>query len=196
MRQLGLSMQMYADDNEGLYPVHTVNAFPGGSWPSSLLDYYKETKVLVCPSDINPVSNMSANSNADRAPRSFILNGYNDYFEAQGITLSGIDGKSVPESAIREPSETVLFGEKMGETMPAGYASIHFYMDFMELDPLTLEPNDFAEVDHDKHMKSANGLGGSNYAFSDGSTRYLKHWASITPVNLWGVTDTWRNSTF
>ena len=196
MRQLGLSMQMYADDNEGMYPIHTVNAFPGGSWPSSLLDYYKETKVLVCPSDLNPISNSGANSNADRAPRSFILNGYNDYFEAEGITLSGIDGKRVPESAIREPSETVLFGEKMGETMPSGYASIHFYMDFMEVDPLTLEPNDFAEVDHDKHMKSANGLGGSNYAFSDGSTRYLKHWASITPLNLWGVTDTWRNSTF
>jgi prepilin-type N-terminal cleavage/methylation domain-containing protein len=193
MRQLGLSMQMYADDNEGMFPIHTVNAYPGGSWPSSLLDYYKETKVLVCPSDLNPVSNSGANSNADRAPRSFILNGYNDYFEAQGITLSGIDGKRVPESAIREPSETVLFGEKMGGM--GTNASIHFYMDFMEIFPGTLESNDFSEVDHDKHMRGLNGQGGSNYAFSDGSTRYLKHWASVTPVNLWGVTDLWRNST-
>jgi prepilin-type N-terminal cleavage/methylation domain-containing protein len=195
LRQLGLSMQMYADDNEGMYPIHNVNTYAGGSWPNALLDYYKEAKVLVCPSDINPVSNMSANSNADRAPRSYILNGYNDYFEAQGISLSGINGKSVPESAIREPSETVLFGEKMGGP-ETNDTSIHFYMDFMEVDPLTLEPNDFAEVDHDKHMKSANSSGGSNYAFSDGSTRYLKHWASISPINLWGVTDTWRNSNF
>lgn len=195
MRQLGLSMQMYADDNESMFPIHTVNSYPGGSWPNSLLDYYRDAKVLVCSSDLNPVSNMSANSNADRAPRSYILNGYNDYFEAQGIALGGIDGKRMSESAIREPSETVLFGEKLGEKAP-GYASIHFYMDFMEVDPLSLEPNDFGEVDHDKHMKTGNGQGGSNYAFSDGSTRYLKHWASITPINLWGVTDQWRNSSF
>ena len=32
------------------------------------------------------------------------------------------------------------------------------------------------------------------HAFSDGSTRYLKHWASITPINLWGVTDQWRHA--
>ncbi len=194
LRQLGLSMQMYADDNDGMFPTHTINSYPGGSWPSSLLDYYRETKVLVCPSDPNPVSNMSANSNADRAPRSYIVNGYNDYFEAQGLPISAIDGKRVPESVIREPSETVLFGEKMGEPLP-GYASIHFYMDFLEPDTTGLEGNDFSELDHDKHMKGPGGRGGSNYAFSDGSTRYLKHWASITPINLWGVTERWRNET-
>src|SRR5829696_6256502 len=61
MRQLGLSMQMYADDNENMFPIHTLNSYPGGSWPNSLLDYYKDVKVLVCASDLNPVSNSSAN---------------------------------------------------------------------------------------------------------------------------------------
>jgi prepilin-type N-terminal cleavage/methylation domain-containing protein len=193
LRQLGLSMQMYADDNDGMFPVHTINSNPSGSWPNALLDYYKDLKVLVCPSDPNPVSNMSANSNADRAPRSYIVNGYNDYFDGLGIPIAGIDGKRMPESAIREPSETILFGEKMGER-PPGYASIHFYMDFLEPDTTGLEGNDFSELDHDKHMKSTGGRGGANYAFSDGSTRYLKHWASITPINLWGVTEHWRKT--
>src|SRR6187401_2984769 len=69
LRQLGLSMQMYADDQEGLQPPRTIN-LPGGSWPSTLRDYYKDLKVLACPSDLNPQSNGGANSNADRAPRS------------------------------------------------------------------------------------------------------------------------------
>src|SRR6185369_16882379 len=63
MRQLGLSMQMYADDNESLQPQRTIN-LPGGSWPSALSDYYKDVKLLACPSDLNPQSNSGANSNA------------------------------------------------------------------------------------------------------------------------------------
>ncbi|HEY0549606.1 MAG TPA: DUF1559 domain-containing protein [Verrucomicrobiae bacterium] len=196
VRQLGLSMHMYADDNEGMHPIHTVDAH-GGSWPTSLRDYYIDLKMLVCPSDLNPLSKSTALSNEDRAPRSYIINEYNDYFDAQGIPISAIEGTRLPESAIREPSETILFGEKMGDPRPAppGYASIHFYMDFLEPDTTSLEGNDFSELDHDKHMKGPSGSGGSNYAFSDGSTRYLKHWASITPVNLWGVTERWRNAT-
>jgi len=190
LRQLGLSMQMYTDDNEGLQPTRTING-PGGSWPASLRDYYKDLKILVCPSDLTPLSNSGANSNDDRAPRSYMLNGWNDYFdEVSPLTsISAIEGKRLPEAAIKNPADTVLFGEKNA-------TSIHFYMDFMEVDPATLAANDFSELDHDKHMKGQGGSGGANFAFADGSARYLKHWGSITPINLWGVTDKWRNSTF
>lgn len=186
LRQLGLSMQMYVDDHEGLQPQRTIN-LPGGSWPNALLDYYRDTKVLACPTDLNPQSNSGANSNADRAPRSFILNGWNDYFDAQGVAFANLEGTKMPESGIREPSETVLFGEKLAE-------SVHYYMDFMEIDPAELAGNDFNQLDHDKHMKGPGGAGGSDFAFADGSTRYLKHWKSIQPINLWGVMPTWRNA--
>jgi len=188
LRQLGLSMQMYEDDNDGHQPMRTIN-MAGGSWPSTLRDYYKDLRILACPSDLNPQSNSGANSNDDRAPRSYILNGWNDYFEAQGIPFASLEGKRMPENGIREPSETIMFGEKLD-------ASVHFYMDFMEVDPNTLTSNDFNELDHDKHMRSAPGSGGSNFAFADGSTRYYRYWGSVTPKNLWGVTDTWRNTTF
>ena len=186
LRQLGLSLQMSADDNDGLHPIHAVDTH-GGSWPTSLREYYTDLKVLTCPNDLNPLSKSNALSMDDRAPRSYIINGYNDYFDAQGIPISSIVGLRIPETAIREPGETVLFGEKNED-------SIHFYMDFLETDTAGLEGNDFSELDHDKHMQAAGNRGGSNYAFSDGSTRYLKHWASITPINLWGVTDQWRNA--
>ncbi|HTD65411.1 MAG TPA: prepilin-type N-terminal cleavage/methylation domain-containing protein [Candidatus Limnocylindria bacterium] len=187
LRQLGLSMQMYMDDNEGLQPQRTIN-LPGGSWPTALRDYYKDLKVLVCSSDLTPLGNSGANSNDDRAPRSYIINGWNDYFDAQGIAFGSLEGTKMPEAGIKNTSETIVFGEKMPE-------SVHFYMDFLE-SGATVTGNDFSELDHDKHMKSADGRGGSNYTFADGSARFLKHWASITPINLWGTTEKWRDSNF
>ena len=188
LRTLGLAMQMYEDEHDGLQPQRTIN-LPGGSWPTALRDYYQELKVLACPSDLNPVSNSGANSNDDRAPRSYIINGFNDFFEAQGLNFANLEGKRMVESGIPNPSDTVLFGEKLP-------ASVHFYMDFMEIDPATLTSNDFGELDHDKHMRTTPGSGGSDFAFADGSTRYLKYWGSVQPINLWGVTETWRNTTF
>jgi prepilin-type N-terminal cleavage/methylation domain-containing protein/prepilin-type processing-associated H-X9-DG protein len=185
LRQLGLSMQMYADDNEGMQPKRSS----AKRWPGELREYYKDLRILVCPSDKNPQSDPGTAELSDKAPRSYIVNGWNDYFEAEGTPFASIDGKSMPENGIREPSETVLFGEKLPE-------SIHFYMDFMELTPDDVTSNDFSEVDHDKHMKGAGGLGGSNYAFADGSTRYVKHWGTLQPINLWAITPTWRNASF
>lgn len=187
LRQLGLSMQMYADDNEGLQPVRTINGVAGGSWPTQLKDYYKDLKVLVCPSDLTPLGNSAANSNEDRAPRSYIVNGWNDHFEAQGIAFANLEGKRMPESGITLPTDTILFGEKIA-------SSQHFYMDFLESAGDGVDGNDFSEVDHGKHMKSQGQTGGSNYAFADGSTRYLRYWNSIQPINLWGVTEVWRNT--
>src|SRR2546430_1373676 len=49
LRQLGLSLHMYADDNDGFFPVR------GGSvsnrWPAQLQEYYKDVRILKCPSD-------------------------------------------------------------------------------------------------------------------------------------------------
>jgi prepilin-type processing-associated H-X9-DG protein len=66
----------------------------------------------------------------------------------------------------------------------------------MEITADSLTSNDFDQLDHDKHMKTAKSSGGSNYAFADGGTRYVKHWGTIQPINLWGVTERWRTATF
>jgi prepilin-type processing-associated H-X9-DG protein len=123
----------------------------------------------------------------DAALRSYIMNGWNDYWQEHGTNVSvgnlnGIVGTSMPESAIREPSETILFGEKQTE-------SPHYYMDFLE----TASGNDFDEVEHGRHM-GLKTSGGSNYAFADGSARYLRYGRAVSPLNLWAVTDSWRKS--
>jgi len=191
LRQLGLSMQLYEDDNEGLQPTRTLSA--PGSWPTSLRDGYKDLKILACPSDgpATPATITGSAFEADRSPRSYILNGFNDYFDAAATnwTFAQMQGTKMPEAGIQNPSETIMFGEKMNESQ-------HYYMDFLEIDPQYLTGNDFDQVEQGRHSATAKEAGGSNYAFADGSTRYYRYWGSVRPVNLWGVTDAWRNSTF
>ncbi len=184
LRQLGMSMIMYVDDNQGRYPVRQLP----GAWPTQLRDGYKNLRVLLCASDApNPATGVNdpVKWPADSAPRSFIINGWNDYFQQQmgaNFDFNKLVGMSMPESAIQYPSDTVLFGEK--ETISA-----HYYMDFLEV-----PANDLFELEQARHMgpKSA---GGSDYAFADGNAGYLKYGRSLSPINLWAVTDAWRTNT-
>jgi len=172
-KQLGLSVTMYADDNEGLYPQRQGN--PSNMWPLQLQAYYVETKILYCPSDDLKPQNFGTGSPfaALNAPRSYIFNGFNDYFKGS------YSGKAMPESAVKESSETVLFGEKDSQ-------SGHWWMDYWQGD-------DYQELDQTRHNKTKQGGGGgSNYAFADGSARYLKFGESLNPINLWFVDEDLR----
>src|SRR6266481_6263676 len=109
IKQLGLSLKMYADDSEGLYPVRSIGAAPlGPRWPGALQDGYKDLRLLVCPSDPNPASpasNATDPNIADAAPRSYIINGWNDVFQAQtnlsgDALMSAIVGKTLNENDI------------------------------------------------------------------------------------------------
>ena len=86
---------------------------------------------------------------------------------------------------LRKRSQPIVLGEKEN-------ASRHFYMDFLE----SAAGNDFEELDHAKHSSGAKGSGGSNYAFLDGSVRFLRQGQSVSPENLWAVTDKWRKNAF
>src|SRR5579885_664970 len=83
LRQLGLSLRMYSDDNDG----HFTARVSLGRWPSSLQDAYRTLNILRCPSDgINPppasLGNPADTAHpADAAPRSYMINGWNDYFQ-------------------------------------------------------------------------------------------------------------------
>ena len=192
MRQVGLAAIMFVDDNEGRYPVRQLGTDPG-AWPTTLFDGYKDLRLLVCASDgPNPATGgPNPNHVPDRSPRSYIINGWNDYWQeewqrgGEPWSFSKVQGTRTPENAVKLPSDTILFGEKVTE-------SPHFYMDFLEETPDSLSGNDFTEVEHGRHLKAANGTGGSNYIFADGSARYLRYWGALSPVNLWGVTDAWR----
>ena len=179
-RQLGLACTMFVDDNDGKFPGRTTGNPP--RWPEVLRDGYKDTRILTCPTDRPEAASVDV-TNADTAPRSFLINGWNDWFKADmggSFSLAAILGKSMSEQAIQLPSDTILFGEK--ET-----SSGHYYMDMLEG-----VGNDFTEVEQSRHSATAKNTGGSNFSFADGSARYLRFGQMLTPQNLWAVEDSFR----
>mgnify|MGYP003337699475 FL=1 len=194
LRQLGVASAVYLSDNNGNYPERTG----GPRWPERLRPNYNQVRLLVCPSDMGPdgkgkpaTAESRTNLVADAAPRSYIINGWNDYFqETMGaeFNMNSIVGKTIHEAAIRQPSETIVYGEKL-------YSIGHYFMDFLE----GKLGNDVEVLNHSMHNSNVRGPsggqgGGANYAFADGSTRYLKHGKSLAPINLWAVTDRWRTN--
>lgn len=190
IRQLGLSLRLYIDDNNGLHPMRSTGV-PVGRWPTKLQESFQDLRILRCPSDGPkvPVTGETRTNliPADAAPRSYLINGWNDYFQANmgdTFNMGSIVGLSMSDNAIRAPSETVVFGEKRNQ-------SPHYYMDFLEG-----IGNDVTEVEQSQHSTSVKDskAGGSNYDFADGSTRFLKFSRSFVPINLWAVEDNWRTN--
>lgn len=174
VRQLSMALQMYASENADECPPRHFIPY----WTLPLHPYYKDVALLICPSD-KPGSR-----------RSYLINGWNDYFES---ALSATDFEQFKRfqwphgmklSRIPVPADTIVFGEKRT-------GSPHAYMDFHQ----GVKGNDMEELEHGRHGGGKNSrAGSSNYGFADGSVRALKFGRSITPVNLWAVVDKWRHA--
>jgi prepilin-type N-terminal cleavage/methylation domain-containing protein/prepilin-type processing-associated H-X9-DG protein len=169
LKQLGLSLIMYADDNDGMLPVRG-----NYRWTTALQEGYRDLRVLKCPSDVAKPATFGGTTPADNAPRSYMINGFNDYFKAVTQT------NGIPETAIREPSDTVVFGEKEGAKAENG----HFYMDSYDND-------DLIQIDQSRHNRGPGAdtsrSGGSNYCFADGSARFMKFGKTFSPINMWAI---------
>lgn len=185
-RQLSLAAGLYADDFDDYYPPRRE---PVAAWPWTLLPYYTNPKIATCPADkFRFLSGSGDATNQLRSRRSFIINGFNDFFRT---TLSDSDYQQhrkwkwpvgMRRASVSQPSATVLFGEKKT-------GSPHIHMDFDQ----GQHGNDIEEVAQNRHTSNEGGrAGGSNFAFIDGSVRFLKFGASVSPENLWATTDEWR----
>ena len=169
MRQLGLSEQLYADDHDGQF---TPRKAP--FWTETLYSYYVNSNLLHCPTD------------KPDHQRSYIVNAWNDYF----FTTMGADtftnaymaylyDQGMPESAITYASETILFGELVA-------TNFNKHMDYFQ-------DNDNLVVDETRHGGRTGSSGGANYTFCDGSVRFMRFGQTHDPVNLWCVTDEYRD---
>lgn len=185
LRQLGVAMRMYVDDNQGTFPPHIT----ASRWPDKCYDYYgRKVALLKCPSEITntPATIGPSNNVADSSPRSYFINGFNDYFKdtlsAGDFTkyMIGQAATGLKESTIIHPSETIVLGEKIS-------ARGDFYMDM-----LAGNGDDFSgAVAQDRHSGrgEGSGTGGANNTFADGSTRYYKYGDAFDPLNLWAISD-------
>jgi prepilin-type N-terminal cleavage/methylation domain-containing protein/prepilin-type processing-associated H-X9-DG protein len=196
LRQLGLAIRMYLDDNGDLFPPRS--AF--NTWPSRFHDGYKDNRLLLCPNDkANPQSWAGADPAHypnDGLPRSYIINGWNDYMKdtLTGPQMDAYMGATYPgsmkESAIPLPVDTVVLGEKKN-------TSPHFYMDLLEAEPGGVVGNDLFELDRSRHSGTGtenSGTGGANYLFGDSSVRFVRFDRILSPLNLWAVTPAGRTN--
>ena len=192
LKELSLAAQMYVGDNKGYYPARSGT----DRWPDKFYDDYgRNVKMLLCLSETQiptTAGDSPSNNVADASPRSYIINGWNDYFQLQVATdPQGLnEGDSINEAAMPHPSDTIVLGEKTDEHGD-------FYMDLNE----GPAGNDFGGIlnqsRHDSHGTdgiTGTGSGGSNNAMSDGSARFIKFPQSVSPQNLWAVTDAGRTN--
>jgi prepilin-type N-terminal cleavage/methylation domain-containing protein len=187
LKQLGLASSMYTQDNKGYFPPRLVEM----RWAQQYLPYYRNVAVIRCPADIiNPETDHNGTNTyiGDRAPRSYIMNAFNDYFtnimtsdEFQTYMLGQGPGKCMPETRITRPTDTIIFGEKHSD-------SFHYYMDLEEPGSSGVG-NDYEELEQARHTT------GSDYNFADNSVRFMKRWQSMgTNYNKWAVLDGARSS--
>jgi prepilin-type N-terminal cleavage/methylation domain-containing protein len=194
LTQLSLAAQMFVDDNGGNYPPRSGT----DRWPDKLYDNYaRNLKLLLCPSEpaaATPATEPDSTV-ADSAPRSYIMNGWNDYFasvdpknDPNGLN----DGDSMQEQAIEDTGGTIVLGEKTD-------ANGDFYMDLNE----GTGGNDFAGIlnqsrhDSTPHASTTGwGAGGSNHAMADGSAQFIKYPQSVKPINMWAITQAGRKTNY
>lgn len=178
-KQVQIACQMYVDDNDDRFPARLSGM---SNWVAELKPYYINPKVLQCPSD------------RFTSERSMLINAFGDWFKAN---LNEQDWRKYVQhryplglqaSVISDPSQTITFGERDKN-------SFHVHMDIWQgPDGQEGVGNDMTEIEHDRHSMGREKTGGSNFAFADGSVRYLKYGKSTTPINLWAVVPEWRST--
>jgi len=198
LKQLSLSAQMFVNDNDGRYPPRSAT----DRWPDKFYDDYgRNLKLLICPSEPPNVTpdTLPDSTVADSAPRSYLINGFNDYFDDIFKTQTKGDfniletymvANPMREEAISDTSGTIILGEKTD-------ANGDFYMDLLEGNA----GNDFGGIlnqsRHDSTSQASTigrGNGGSNHATADGSARFIKYPQSVTPINMWAITSYGRTN--
>lgn len=198
LKELNTALKLYADDYNSLYPPRCGT----NRWPNMLVSYYRNTNLLVCPTDAQrgkPLTDTASPLPADAAARSYVINGWNDYFsnsldsaDYQSYMAGTYALGSFKETAVVYPSDTIIFGEKKNFPNDSPAEALDYYMDLNE----GVAGNDVEVVEQSchsvLHLTDATKSGGSVYAFTDGSTRYMKYGTTVWPLNQWAVTETNR----
>ncbi len=139
LRQFGEAQKIYSGDFNDQFP-HRGGGAQLPRWPQQMSDSYgHNVKMLLCPTEfgsgIIPATDTNSTYLPDASPRSYLMNGFNDYYsESLGIAGSSwgalenqivANSASVKEGFIIHPSDTVVLGEKKS-------TAADYYMDIYE----------------------------------------------------------------
>lgn len=189
LKQLGLVLRLYLDEYNGTFPQCSDRM----RWPAQLVNLYKNTNLLVCPTDLKlgkPATHGAGAGpypddlarNADNAARSYIMNGWNDVFPQAAQKRTTSAGYYMKESLIAKPAVTVVWGEKK-------HSEADFWMDIVEPGGGPSGNNIVDKIQHARHgsLKPSTS-GGSNYVFADGGVRFAKYGQTVWPECYWAAT--------
>ncbi|HEV2330963.1 MAG TPA: prepilin-type N-terminal cleavage/methylation domain-containing protein [Verrucomicrobiae bacterium] len=188
LKQLGLAAQVYLTDNQSVFPARSYQ----DRWPDKFYDSYgRKLPLLLCPSETtnSPLTAGASISNnvADASPRSYLINGWNDYFKNilsddvfNNSYMAGTYPQGMKQTDIRQPTSVILLGEKSSQ---AG----DFYADLLNGDDIDLVVNESRHDSTGQANQNGMGNGGSNYLLADGSGTYIKFPYSLSPLNMWAI---------
>lgn len=190
-KQLGLSFHIYLTDFNDIYPPRANDGnYP--RWPGMLYSSFKNTNMLVCPTESALYNNKLPFNvggtgydgyQADNCPCSYIMNGWNDQFP-QYWGGGSYSGPATPPfyfikgNQVAHPSDTVVIGEKRNSDQggSTGGGNGDFWMDTLEFENNGLN-NLIYSVQHGRHrggVRPIPGDGGSVFVYADGSVHFVK----------------------
>jgi len=198
LRQFGEAQKMYSGDFNDQFPHRGGSAQEPARWPQQMYDSYgRNLKMLLCPTEsgngVTPATDTNSAYLPDASPRSYLMNGFNDYYsETLGVAGSSwgalesqimASSSSIKEEFIIHPSDTVVLGEKKS-------SAADYYMDIYENNGN--DTTGIAEQTRHDSRGDDTMTGGSNYTMVDGSARFIKVPGAFTPLNLWCNSDSDR----
>jgi prepilin-type N-terminal cleavage/methylation domain-containing protein/prepilin-type processing-associated H-X9-DG protein len=158
LKQIGLAIRMYAEDNDDRYPGGPpgVSSFfyvpgPKGSWTNlrsitpGLLPYTKNTQIFLCPSD----------PNGDRFNPNAEMMRYT--YKGQGGMISGLSWSSLPAGSPSVSGQPITFGAIRRPAL---------------LDIAT-------DVELRYHAMVAQGSGQYNACYADGHVKFTRFLAGL-----------------
>ncbi len=166
MRQIGIGLQVYADDHQGVYPQTSHTAAQGQSWIYALEEYLSDFQnVRICPAD------PKAKERMEMQGTSYILNSF--VFVPSFDAFGEPDGPSHNRPAqLQQPARTILM------FCCADSIGVRAGDDHTHSDNWTSWAAVRRDIAPDRHFrKGSDGLqGSSNYLFADG---HVENWQAI-----------------
>ncbi len=200
LKQIGLAMFQYTQDNDERFPQGSLPTNTGAGWAGILMPYARTPQLFKCPSDTYTNTNVNAGNNGPPYIASYFYNnnfaGFADYYLT---TNTNVEGVPITHMQVLDPPRTVLAWECTGAK---------FYINSAPNGPETYSPtgNGTEESAGGLNPTPATGqlsggpngghafsglgsigrhLQGANYLAADGHVKWLKSDAVSAGRNWW-----------
>ena len=174
MKQLGLAMVQYTQDyDEMMVPSYNFPPGTNVTWRTLIFPYVKSVNVYTCPS--NPKNQVQAND--DQSPNLFMTSYSCNGYYTNAVPPTSFSGGMVPMPRAGQGS--------VGLSMISAPAQVICVTE-------TIKPD--AELWAEETNAAPDGyffghIGRPNFLFCDGHVKNMALMGTVTPVNMWEITN-------